>query len=392
MPSSQSVRRAAAVAAAPLALAVSGCSAITSTADAGATVTATDTTCVLSTTEFTAGVNTVSITNEGSKVTEFEVVTESGQIVSERENIGPGLTVAFTFEVAAGNYRAACLPGQVGDGIATAITVSGEGGTTVTKDARLTAAVEDYRTYVQEQADAGLPVLEEFVAAVKDGDVDQAQELYPLSRQSWERVEPVAESFGDLDPRMDAREADLSEGDTWTGWHRIEKAIFHDGTTDGMSEVADQLLADYKTFQSQVPDAVITATGVANGAKALLDEVATGKITGEEDIWSGTDLWDFKANVEGAEKAYSLVREVVGENDPALQSEIDAAFEALDAELALYEEGDGYVDYATVTETQRKALSTAVDALGEPLSQLAAVVANTSTSATSTASASASAS
>lgn len=374
MPSSQSVRRAAAVAAAPLALAVSGCSAITSTADAGATVTATDTTCVLSTTEFTAGVNTVSITNEGSKVTEFEVVTDSGQIISERENIGPGLTVAFTFEVAAGSYRAACLPGQVGDGIATAITVSGEGGTTVTKDARLTAAVDDYRAYVQEQADAGLPVLEEFVAAVKDGDVAKAQELYPLSRQSWERVEPVAESFGDLDPRMDAREADLSEGDTWTGWHRIEKSIFHDGTTDGMSEVADQLLADYKTFQSQVPDAVITATGVANGAKALLDEVATGKITGEEDIWSGTDLWDFKANVEGAQAAIDALRPVIEDVEPDLMSTLDDRFAALDDELAQYRDGDGWQSYDTLTKDQVTSLSRAVAAVSEPISQVGAAV------------------
>ena len=36
----------------------------------------------------------------------------------------------------------------------------------------------------------------------------------------------MAESFGDLDPKMDAREADLEPGQTWTGWHRIEKDLW----------------------------------------------------------------------------------------------------------------------------------------------------------------------
>ncbi len=49
--------------------------------------------------------------------------------------------------------------------------------------------------------------------------------------------------------------------------------------------------------------------GLSNGAIALLDEVATGKITGEEDWWSGTDLYDFAANVEGSKMAFSLVRD-----------------------------------------------------------------------------------
>ena len=48
----------------------------------------------------------------------------------------------------------------------------------------------------------------------------------------------------------------------------------------------------------------LTADQIGNGAKGLLDEVATSKVTGEEETWSHTDLWDFQANVEGAQVAY----------------------------------------------------------------------------------------
>jgi iron uptake system component EfeO len=143
----------------------------------------------------------------------------------------------------------------------------------------------------------------------------------------------------------------------------------------GQGRYAARLVKDYQTFQKKVATAEITPTSMANGAKELLDEVATGKITGEEDVWSGTDLWDFAANVEGAQKAYQLLRVVVGDNDPALRDELDGAFKDLTAQLGRYRAGAGYVNYRTVPKSERRTLSQSVDALAEPLSRLAGSVA-----------------
>ena len=142
---------------------------------------------------------------------------------------------------------------------------------------------------------------EEFVAAVKDGDVEEAKRLFPIARTYWERIEPVAEKFGDLDPLTDGREPDAkAEGRDFTGWHRIEKQLWVEGNTKGMDTYADDLLANVKKIVALGKDAPLTALELAQGSKALLDEVATGKITGEEDEFSHTDLWDFKANIEGS--------------------------------------------------------------------------------------------
>jgi iron uptake system component EfeO len=116
---------------------------------------------------------------------------------------------------------------------------------------------------------------------------------------------------------------------------------------------------------------------MANGAKELLDEVATGKVTGEEDRYSHTDLSDFKANVEGAQKAYELLKPVAQKNDAALTTELDKQFAALNTLLDKYRStstSDGFVSYDKVTADQRKELSDAVNALAEPLSKLAAAV------------------
>jgi iron uptake system component EfeO len=339
------------------------------------TVTASDTACEVDKKQLAAGANTMKITNSGSKITEVYLYTAQGQIVTERENIGPGIGADVTFEVAAGDYEVACKPGQTGDGIRQKVTVTGAGGDTKTKDERLVRAVEEYRAYVQEQADTGLPVVQKFARAVTDGDLKTAAATYAPSRQSWERVEPVAESFGDLDPAMDIRQADLEPGQEWTGWHRLEKAVFTTRSLAGQGRYAARLVKDYQTFQKKVATAEITPTSMANGAKELLDEVATGKITGEEDVWSGTDLWDFAANVEGAQKAYQLLRVVVGDNDPALRDELDGAFKDLTAQLGRYRAGAGYVNYRTVPKSERRTLSRSVDALAEPLSRLAGSVA-----------------
>ena len=125
---------------------------------------------------------------------------------------------------------------------------------------------------------------------------------YPSTRTYYERIEPVAESFPDnLDPRIDLREADLEPGQRWTGFHRLEKDLWVTGPQPDTNAVADQLLADVKELHERVeaPDYTIHATQIAGGAQGLLDEVAASKITGEEDIFSHTDLWDFYANVEG---------------------------------------------------------------------------------------------
>jgi iron uptake system component EfeO len=332
---------------------------------------ATDTTCEVALAELPAGAHTFAIANKGSKVTEVYVYAPGDKVVAEKENIGPGTSYRLTVDLKAGSYEIACKPGMKGDGIRTPLTVTASDRAV---DPRLDQAAEAYRAWVQEQADALVPLVEDLAAAIKAGDVERAKALYAPTREPWERIEPVAESFGDLDPRLDLREADLEEGQEWTGWHRIEKALWVDGSVDGLGPIADQLVADVKELAARVPEAEITAASMGNGAKELLDEIATGKVTGEEEAFSHTDLWDFAANLEGAKKAYDLLRDIAADADSSLVSTLDAAFAQVESEVASYRSGEGYVSYDTVIDAQRKALAAHVDALSEPLSKLTATV------------------
>ncbi|WP_328428182.1 iron uptake system protein EfeO [Streptomyces sp. NBC_00443] len=359
--------------------AVTGCTEKGSSAgdDRVVGVTATDDRCEVSKKEFPAGHVELAIENKGSKVTEVYILFPDDRIVTERENIGPGTKQTVTAEVKAGDYTIACKPGMKGDGIRQTVKATGKGAA-AKRDPRLDKAVAAYREYAQEQADETLPKAEAFAEAVKDGDIEAAKKAYAPSRIGWERTEPVAESFGDIDPKVDVREDGLEDGQKWTGWHRLEKSLWQDKKlTAEDTTLADQLITDLKDWQKRVGKAEITPTSMANGAKELLDEVATGKVTGEEERYSHTDLVDFKANVEGAEKAYELLKPVAQENEPALVTELDKQFAALDTLLDKYRADKSSYDFTSydkVGKADRKELSDGVNALAEPLSKLAAAV------------------
>jgi iron uptake system component EfeO len=338
-------------------------------------VAASDDACEVEASELEAGTHEFAVTNGGSKVTEFYVYAEGDRVMAEVENIAPGLSRDLLVELPAGEYETACKPGMIGDGIRNALTVTGEAAT-LSEDESLAQAAADYQRYVQSQTTALTEQTTAFVAAVKAGDVDGAKALFPIARTYWERIEPVAEIFGDLDPRIDGREGDQAEGEDFTGYHRIEKALWETGDVSDMGPYADQLLADVEEIVALANDTTLDPLQLANGAKALLDEVATGKITGEEDRYSHTDLWDFAANLEGSQAAVQALRPYLADADPELVAEIDERFASTEAELGQYRSGDGWLLHDQLTQEQLKGLSDSITALTGSVSQVAAVVAD----------------
>ena len=357
------------------------------------TVTSTADACDVSAVEADSGTVRFAVTNEGDDVTEFYLLGDDGlRVISEVENVGPGLTRDLVVQVKPGTYYTACKPGMVGDGIRAEFTVNDSGvevGPTGDTADQLAAAEASYVAYVKDQVGSLISGTEAFAAAYTAGDDETARSLYADTRAHWERVEPVAESFGDLDPLLDLREADVEEGATWSGWHLIEKDLWQPApeANGGVVYVAltpeqrAAAAADLVTYTQQLvdevnsPDFSFEAFQIANGAKELLDEVATGKVTGEEEIWSHTDLWDFQANVDGARVGYEVLAEVVEAEDPELADTLATRFEEIDALLA--EQGSletGFTYYDELTDAEVKALAAAVDALSEPLSQLTTTV------------------
>jgi iron uptake system component EfeO len=319
-----------------------------------------------------AGPVTFTVTNSGTaRVTEAELQS-NGRILGERENITEGLDGDFSLRLDPGTYTMYC-PGAAQD--TWTFTVTGVAAPpTAPADTSLATATTQYHDYVVSEVAALVPATKAFDDAVRAGDIAKAKSLYAPARTHYESIEPVAESFGNLDPDIDARIDDVDNPAQWTGFHRIEKALWEDNSLAGMTPIADKLDADVATLQKNVATATYQPAQLANGASDLLDEVSTSKVTGEEDRYSHTDLWDFAANIAGARKAFELLQPALATKDPQLARQLEARFTDVTSGLEKYKQGDGYVDYSTVPQDQRRVLAQAVNALAEPLSQVAGKV------------------
>jgi iron uptake system component EfeO len=318
--------------------------------------------------ELAAGAVTFKVSNKGTdKVTEFEV-TDGNRILGEVENVTAGLQRSFSLDLESGNYLLQC-PG--GSSAARGTLTVTESSAAPAADADLRAAAERYRQYVQQQTGLLVSTTRTFVKAVLARDVAAAKKAYAPARVPYERIEPVAESFGSLDPAIDAREGDVPAKE-WGGFHRIEKSLWIGNTTTGMAPVARKLLADVTELQQKVRGVRLDASQIANGANELLGEVSGSKITGEEERYSRIDLLDFKANLDGSRAAFDAVRPALDKRDSDLAAEIQTRFEAADRALAPYRQGSGYLPYNRLTDADTRKLSQAIDALAEPLSQVSA--------------------
>lgn len=373
-------------------LALTGCTDNTASnsADGTVRVSSTESECTLSTTEVKAGKNTFSVTNDGSQVTEFYVLAEDGlRILSEVENIGPGITRDLTVNLAEGTYKTSCKPGMVGDGIIGDLTVAAnpdESPVSADEQALRDTAITQYTAYIKDQTEQLKTKTDAFADAYATGDDEQARSLYAAARLHYERMEPVAESFGDLDPQLDLREADLEEGQTWTGWHLIEKDLWQPTAEDNggqaytpltesqRKDAATQLKEDTQSLYDQTRDLELTLDQITNGAKSLLDEVVFSKVTGEEEIWSHTDLSDFQGNIDGARVAFEDVRPLLEAKDAELAQTIDGRFTDIQSLLDQHRDNEGFVPYTQLSEDQVRELSDAIDALSEPLSQLTGIL------------------
>ena len=358
------------------------------------------------------GKSVFKIKNDSKRAVEWEIL-KGVDVVEERENIIPGFTQTLTATLDAGDYQMTCGLLSNPKGVLTvaaapapavaappppAAAAAQPAAPTVAEakpsDAKpageksakaeapkgpppspmdLVGPLAEYKVYVSKQVDAMVTATGAFTEAVKAGHLDQAKALYAPAHELYERIEPIAELFNDLDGSMDSREDDFekkADDPGFLGFHRIEKGIFADKSTAGLAPVADKLMADCLDLQKRITDLTITPKSMVGGAADLIEEVASKKISGEEDRYSRTDLVDFQANVDGAQKIVALLDPLVQKRDLTLITRVKANFGKVDAVLSKYRTAHGFESYDKLVPEDRNRLKGPVTALAEDLSTL----------------------
>lgn len=234
--------------------------------------------------------------------------------------------------------------------------------------------LQQYKTFAIDKIDALVVQTQEFVDYLNQGELEKAKALYPMVRMNFETAEPIAESFGDLDPRIDARKADLEAGEVWTGFHPIEEILWVKNTTKGTDKYAAQLISDVKELRAKVSTVVVTPELMVQGAVDLLNEVSTSKITGEEEIFSHTDLYDFQGNIDGAEKIFTIFQPKLTKLNADLVKSLEMRFMQVNQLLAAQKVDGKFKLYTALSKNEIAALAEAVNKLGEPLAQMGIIL------------------
>jgi iron uptake system component EfeO len=341
------------------------------------TVTLTADGCQPSPSSISSGAVNFKVSNkDAGAVTEAELMS-GGQMLGEQENLTPGLDGGFSLELAKGDYQIYC-PGAKQDHWD--FHVTGDATKSWKDNPALVTATTDYGKWVVDQVNQLVTGTQAFADAVKAGDTAKASVAYGQARVFYEKVEPVAEIWGDLDKNIDGRADDFDNPADFKGFHKIEQSLFEAKKLDGMGPVADELVANVTRLQQLVAKAAYQPAEIANGATELVDEIQKSKVTGEEERYSHIDLLDFKGNLDGSMEAFTVLLPALQKSAPDVAKAVQDRSTAVTAALKPYEQSPGYlntgyVDYSTVGKDQQKVLSQAVNALGEAMSKVAAKVA-----------------
>jgi iron uptake system component EfeO len=330
--------------------------------------------CQPSTLEVPAGPVVFEITNAGGDVAEFEIL-QGDFVVDEVENLVPLFQSNLVTRLDSGEYQLVCYTLQSPRG--TLVVTGGAAGSrppsTVVDPATLAGYQAEYEAYVRQQGTAFAQAVAGFADAIKSGDLERAKALYAPSRIGWESIEPIAELFSDLDQSIDFREEDFAGGvddPAFTGYHRIERLLWVDGASGDLNALADKLLADANDLANRLSTLTIDPYQMTQGAGGLIDEVAQSKMTGEEDRYSGTDLWSIQANIDGSKRIVDIVRPSLATIDAGYLDRLDAAFASVQALMDRYRTSDGFQPFSAITPADLTALQASLAGLSELLGQL----------------------
>ena len=319
-----------------------------------------------------AGFNSFRIVNASERAVEWEIL-DGVLVVEERENIAPGLSQVINATLTPGDYAITCglLSNPRGTLHVTPTAASEASARARPALVAFIGPLSEFRVYLSSQGNALTKAVDALSQAIAAGDLAQAQALYVPAREAYQRLAPAAQRLAELDNSINAR-ADYFEkreqDPGFIGFHRLEYGLFEQRSTQGLTPIAQQLLANSVLLKQQLlaqslpPEQLVSIV-----ARTLHNLADTRASSGEEERYSHIDLNGFAANLQVTHKVVDLLRPLLNKNNADLLRTIDDASAALDAELDGLKTAQGFPTYDTVSAGQRQQISYKAKALADAL-------------------------
>lgn len=217
--------------------------------------------------------------------------------------------------------------------------------------------------------------------AVAAGDVSAARTHWLQARAAYKRIEGVAGRFADLEARIDPQASYLAQREddpAFTGFHRLEKALFQQGSAAGLSNAAQQLAADADALKTRLRELQQKPEDLSDSALWLIHRLQEGALAQGENPYAQTDLADVHANLEGMEKIVLLTGPLLQGAQPELAAQVQQRFAAVRNALQAHQvQAQGQADaepswppYAQITPEQRARLAALLGELADAIAQI----------------------
>lgn len=336
-------------------------------------VTVTTTACEPMEIAVAAGRRSFEIENGSDRPIEWEIL-DGVMVVAERENILPGFRQTLSVNLAPGEYAMTCGLLTNPRGVLR-VTHSEEWASNSAKIGLrdFLGPLGEYKVYLIRESSAAIAGAEALQGVIAAGDLAAAQAAWIAARAPYRRIEPLAFRLSDMGNAIDPL-AELLEGREadpgFTGYHRLEYGLFAERSVDGLAPFAEALVADLTELKARLSGFTVSPSLLISLPGDMARRLGDGKIEHGEDLYSGADLQDIAASLDGIAKLAGLLGGVIAPVDPALKDEAAAAVEKTRAALDGLKVGDGFPPYDRVDESARKTLAASFSELAATLARL----------------------
>lgn len=229
----------------------------------------------------------------------------------------------------------------------------------------LASEANAFKSYIEGQMDDFVKDTELLALLVKEGKLEDAQKLYPLVTMYYERMQPLASNFLELNKKINTSLGEDKEAEG-TGFAKLAYGLFNEKKTAGYEEVAEQLVTNIKELQLQLPSTDVTENNVLDATVTMLNQLATERLANESD--ANNEVYIAKAQTEVAEQVVKIFMNRSTTESAAKATEQIAK---LNEVIAYYEVGkQDYVNYSYFTSKQKEELTIAINNVKKALQKM----------------------
>ncbi|RMX06544.1 hypothetical protein D8I35_08470 [Corticibacter populi] len=320
-----------------------------------------------------AGLTTFEIHNASRRPLEWEIL-DGVMVVAERENIAPGFHSLLTVKLRPGSFAITCgLLSNPRGTLEVTPTTSSEAERLRPPLQSFIGPLSEQRVFLIMQGNAMEREAQALAAAVEAGDLDAARAHWLAARLPYKRIEAVAGRFADLESRIDPQ-ADYLQGREedpgFTGFHRLEKALFEQHTLDGLAPVAQQLAEDAGQLKGRIRALQQKPEDLAGSALWQAERLRDGALEHGQNPYAQSDLADLQANLEGMAKSVLLLGELLQGASAELATRVRADFDGLDKALQSLQVNGAFPAYREIAPAQRAELDRRLEQLAQGIAQV----------------------